>query len=401
MSWIEIACWSSLALVAYAYAGYPCLVWGLSLLRRDPVEENLGRLAFERQARSEFPMVSLVIAAFREEQVIVGRIMNALLQDYPADRLEILIGVDGNEDCTGELVQGIADQRVRLLQFPIRRGKASVLNDCVEQARGEIIVFSDANTMMDSKAIRNLVRHFGVPEIGGVCGRLVLVDPFSGENVDGIYWKYENFLKRCEGRLGGLLGVNGGIYAIRKSLYQPIPAHTIVDDFLIGMRIHLQRSQLLYDDSAVAFEETPATIEAEFQRRSRIGAGGFQSLAWLAPLLNPLRGPIALTFWSHKVLRWLCPLLLIAGVVSNIALATQPGYARLLLLQELFYIGAWAGLRFLQGTGLPKICRLPAMFVSMNLALLVGLGRWMRGIRGGTWQRTERSESETLEAAAR
>ena len=344
-------------------------------------------------------MVSLIIAAYKEEKVILPRLVNATLLDYPPDRLEIIVGVDGKEDTTGELVSEFSDSRVRLLQYPVRRGKASVLNDTVPQARGEIVIFSDANTMTQPDSIKQLVRHFNDERVGAVCGKLELIDPASGQNVDGVYWKYENFLKRCEGRLNGLLGVNGGIYALRKELYEPIPTNAIVDDFLIGMRVHLRGRRLVYDPSAVALEETPDTIGQEFQRRSRIGAGGFQSLQWLWPLLNPLRGWIAFTFWSHKIARWLCPLLMIGALVANVGLMSQPLYRSLLIAQEAFYLVAVIGKVWLTDNRLPRSLRLPAMFVSMNVALLAGLWRSLRGIRGGTWKRTERTQP--LEASSK
>ncbi len=281
---------------------------------------------------------------------------------------------------------------MRLIQYPIRRGKASVLNDTVPEARGEIIVFSDANTMTQPNSIKQLVRHFADEQVGAVCGKLELIDPASGQNVDGIYWKYENFLKGCEGRINGLLGVNGGIYALRKELYEPIPTNAIVDDFLIGMRIHLRRRRLIYDPTAVALEETPDTIGQEFHRRSRIGAGGFQSLQWLWPLLSPTYGWVGFTFWSHKIYRWMCPLLMVGALATNIALASQPLYLTLLLGQLAFYLIAAIGLGWLTGSRLPRALRLPAMFVSMNAALLMGLWRSLRGIRGGTWKRTERTQ---------
>ncbi len=387
MNPLEITFWLCAGGVVYAYAGYPLLVWLVSRFYRDPAASGPEALQ-----SAEWPMVSLVIAAYKEERVIVPRLVNATLLDYPADRLEIVVGVDGSEDCTGELVREFQDSRVRLVQYPVRRGKASVLNDTVPQVRGEIIVFSDANTMTQPDSIKQLVQHFADERVGAVCGKLELIDPASGQNVDGIYWKYENFLKRCEGRINGLLGVNGGIYAMRKELYQPIPTNAIVDDFLIGMRIHLQGRRLVYDPTAVALEETPDTIGQEFHRRSRIGAGGFQSLQWLWPLLSPLRGWIAFTFWSHKILRWVCPLFMLGALIANIALASQPQYLTLLLAQLGFYLLAAVGLTWLSGNRLPRALRLPAMFVGMNSALLIGLWRSIRGIRGGTWKRTERTQ---------
>lgn len=384
--------WLALALTAYAYVGYPIIAWWMARRARGTYRSHVG---VDPTDLSEWPMVSLVIAAYKEESVILERLQNAIMLDYPADRIEVLIGVDGNEDLTGDLVTTFGDPRVRLLQYPERRGKASVLNDSVPQARGEIIVFSDANTNMDRDSIKRLVRHFRDAEVGAVCGKLVLFDPVRGQNVDGMYWKYENFLKSCEAQFGALLGVNGAVYAIRKELYRPIPSDTIIDDFLIGMRIHLAGKRLLYDDQAIAYEETPAMIGDEFHRRARIGAGGFQSLFWLLPLLNPLRGRLAFAFWSHKVLRWFCPTFLIAALASNIYLSRDPFYVRVLLLQELFYLAAVVGMAFKLAGGGKKVLRIPAMFVSMNAALFVGLWRWLTHTQSGAWKRTERVDVTT------
>ncbi|MDB5334959.1 MAG: glycosyl transferase family 2 [Planctomycetaceae bacterium] len=387
MTSLESIFWVCASGVLYAYVGFPILVWGISRFYQNPVD-----VANEQASPTEWPMVSLVIAAYKEEKVILPRLVNATLLDYPAEKLEILVGVDGSEDCTGDLVREFVDSRVRLIQYPVRRGKASVLNDTVPQARGEIIVFSDANTMTQPNSIKQLVRHFAESQVGAVCGKLELIDAASGQNVDGIYWKYENFIKGCEGRINALLGVNGGIYALRKELYEPIPTNAIVDDFLIGMRVHLRGRRLIYDPSAVALEETPDTIGQEFQRRSRIGAGGFQSLQWLWPLLSPTYGWVSFAFWSHKIYRWMCPLLMVGALATNIALASQPIYLTLLICQLAFYLIAGVGLGWLTGNRMPRALRLPAMFVSMNAALLVGLWRSLRGIRGGTWKRTERTQ---------
>lgn len=389
MTIAAIVFWCSITLVVFAYAGYPLLIWIAS--RRTPDETQSGPDAFESRSARDWPFVSLVIAAYKEESVILPRLQNAIDLDYPADRFEIIVGCDGREDCTGDLVQSFGDSRIRLIQFPQRRGKASVLNDCVPQARGNIVVLSDANTVMHPDAIRRLVRHFDDPSVGGVCGKLNLTDPITGKNVDGIYWKYENFLKRCEARLGALLGTNGGIYAIRKPLYRPIPANTIVDDFVIGMRVHQEGYRLLYDATAEAFEETAPTISDEFHRRARIGAGGFQSLIWLKSLLNPRHGWLAFAFFSHKVLRWTCPAFLIFAIVANLILIRQPLYAQIAMAHVAFYLAAYAGSRLTSGGRWQRPLRLPSMFVSMNLALVVGFWRWITGSQGGAWKRTERA----------
>ena len=236
-----------------------------------------------------------------------------------------MIGLDGCSDGTAEIVRRFEDRGVRLLDFGERRGKASVLNAAMNLVEGEIVLMSDANTDIDPQAARRLVRWFQNPEVGAVVGRLILTDPRSGKNADGLYWKYETFLKRCEGRLGALLGANGAIYAIRRELYVPIPAETIIDDFVIPLLAKLRSGcAIVYDCDAVAREETPPDVSSEFHRRARIGAGGFQSIALLWRLLDPRRGWVAFTFLSHKVLRWLCPFFLIGLLASNLFLLERP-----------------------------------------------------------------------------
>jgi len=387
---VEIMCWASIGLIVYSYLVYPIILVLLAKLLPEKSPRKIEEISVE-----QWPMVSLVIAAYREESVIVERLNNALQIDYPGDKIEIIIGVDGNEDATGELVKAFQETRIRLMQFPERRGKASVLNDCIAVACGEILLFSDANTFWDKDAAKLLVRHFEDEQVGGVCGRLLLTDASTGENVDGIYWRYENRLKEWEGKLGALLGANGAIYAIRKKLYQPIPPQTIVDDFVIGMRIHQSGSQLLYEKEAIAREETAPTINDELQRRTRIGAGAFQSLTWLWRLLLPRHPLVSWAFWSHKVLRWFCPAFMVIALVSNFLLAQTPLYQALLAMQGIFYtVAVWGSFSILPGK-LGKIAQAVWMFVNMNLALALGFNRWLFNTQKGTWKRTERSENDS------
>lgn len=380
----EVALWGALSIVAYSYLVYPLVIWGCARLfgRRQ------SAAALESQA---LPSVSLLIAAHDEERWIRQRVENALTQSYPRDKLEIVVASDGSTDSTAEIVRDFVEMGVRLLDFRENRGKATVLNQSVSECRSEFVVFSDANTFFDTNAVRNLVRWFVDPSIGAVCGRLVLTDPITGRNVDSVYWKYETFLKKCESRLGALLGANGAIYALRREDFIPIPADTIVDDFVIPLVVRLRTGkQIIYDADAVAWEECPPEIGDEFRRRSRIGAGGFQSIFRLLPLLSPTRGWIAFTFLSHKLLRWLCPFLLIVALLANLVCLDMRGYKVLFLLQLLFYAIATLG-NLVPGSGIAsKLIRLPAMFTSMNLALLCGFWRWMSGRQRGIWQRTAR-----------
>jgi cellulose synthase/poly-beta-1,6-N-acetylglucosamine synthase-like glycosyltransferase len=384
---LAILFWTALGLVAYAYLGYPLLIWGLA--------HALGRKRTPPQASdSTLPSVSLLISALNEEKWIGQRIANALAQDYPSDRLKIVIASDGSSDRTAPIVQQLARRhpgRVVLHEFESRRGKANVLNAIVPQLEGEIVVLSDANTFFDVTAVRNLARWFTSQRVVAVCGKLHLVDPETGGNVDSLYWRYENFLKEQEGRLDALLGANGAVYAIRRCQFVPIAPDTIIDDFVIPLVTRLRYGgSIVYDADAVATEETPPSVGDEFRRRARIGAGGFQCLARLWPLALPSSGWTSLAFVSHKVLRWIAPLLLVVAFATNLFLLGQPLYQWLFALQVLFYAAAGIG-HLIPGSGtLPRMLRLTTLFASMNAALAVGFWRWLAGTQQATWQRTAR-----------
>ncbi|MBN9520334.1 glycosyltransferase family 2 protein [bacterium] len=381
---LQVTCWVCLGLVLYTYAGYPvlirCLSAALGQRRRPPAGDPAA-----------LPQVSLLIAAHNEAPVIAARIENALALDYPNDRLEVVVATDGCTDATADVVRGFAGRGVRLLEYGRRRGKTAVLNESIPRLAGEVVILSDANTLMAPDAARALVRWFRNPRVGVVCGRLVLTDPASGLNSDGLYWRYETFLKTCESRLGALLGANGGIYALRKACFRPVPGNTIVDDFVIPLTARLETGcAILYDPEAVAHEETPPALDAEFRRRVRIGAGGFQSLGRLWRLLNPARGWVAFTFLSHKILRWGCPLFLVGSLVTSGLLLEHTLYRALFVGQLAFY--ALSGLLSFSPPGVRVLrpLRLTTMFTGMNLALLVGFWRWARGGVGGAWVPTAR-----------
>lgn len=382
---LEVIFWTCVALVGYAYLGYPLTIYVLSRVfgrHRQPVDCDDEQL----------PQLSLLIAAYNESSVIGERIENALALNYPRDKLEIVVASDGSDDGTNEIVQRYADRGVVLLPFPERRGKSSVLNDAVGRLRGDLMMLSDANTMMDPQAARRLVRWFSEPTIGAVCGWLDLFDTQTGRNADSVYWRYENFLKRCEGRLDAVLGANGAIYAMRRELFRPIPADTLVDDLTIPLLAKLHSGcRIVYDKEAIAVEETAPDIQAEFRRRARIGAGGFQAIARLWRLLNPRFGWTAFAFLSHKVLRWCSPFFLLGMLLTNALLAGKPLYLALLLGQLAFYALAVVGNRIAIPGWPGRLLRLPALFTTVNAALLVGFVRWLRRPRSGVWVRTQRA----------
>jgi cellulose synthase/poly-beta-1,6-N-acetylglucosamine synthase-like glycosyltransferase len=381
---LQIIFWACAALVVYAYAGYPVVIWALSrACGRKPVPPEADD--------KELPSVSLLIAAYNEEAVIEDRLNNALKSDYPRDRFRVVVASDGSSDRTAEIASRFADRGVMLLDYEARRGKSSVLNSAIQSVDSELVLLSDANTHIDPDAPRRLARWFADPSIGTVCGRLVLTDPATGANADGMYWKYETFLKKCESRLGALLGSNGAIYAIRREQYVPIPPSTIVDDFVIPLLVKLKTDlKIVYDADAVAREETAEDVAAEFRRRSRIGAGGFQAIVLLRKLLDPRHGWVAFTFLSHKILRWVCPFFLIGMLLTCALLWEKPLYRWLLAAQLAFYLISPVANHVPKLPGPLKLLRLAAMFTSMNLALLAGFWRWLRGSQKSAWERTAR-----------
>lgn len=397
--------WAASGLLAHAYLGYL-----LSLVAWEAWRQFQGNLAFLTKGRDrrgqgvekgfEAP-VTLVVPAFNEEDCIGAKLDNSLSIDYLEDRFEVVVGSDGSTDRTEALVQSCPDRRVRL-STGARGGKVAVLNRCIPGATGEVVVLTDANTMIDKRAVRRLVRHFADPAVGAVCGRLKLYNRTRKEYEESAYWAYETLLKLYEGRHGAVLGANGGLYAIRRSLFTALPPGTIVDDFVIPLRILDAGYQVRYEPEAVAYEETTEDRALEFARRARIGAGDFQSLSLVPNLLRPSRGFAAYAFWSHKVLRWCAPALLAAALASNAALALRsPLYVALLAGQLFFYGLALAGAKGLLRGGLRRAGSAACYFVSMNLALAVGFLRYLRGSQGAAWERTARVPPQPATSEAR
>jgi cellulose synthase/poly-beta-1,6-N-acetylglucosamine synthase-like glycosyltransferase len=379
-----IAFWTSAAAVAFTYVAYPVLLAVATRL--------FGRqIAAPVVADADLPSVTLLIAVNNEAAIIGPRLENAVAIDYPRDRFSIVVASDGCSDDTDAIVRTFVSRGVTLDSLPERRGKAATLNRVIPTLTSDVLVLSDGNTFTEPDSVRKLARWFVDPSVGVVCGKLVLVDRATGHNVDGLYWRIETALKEREARLGAINGVNGAIYALRRSVFSPLPPATILDDLVLPLRARLATGcRLRFDAEAVAFEETAIGVDAEFTRRARIGTGGFQALAVLWPLLDPRQGWIAFTFFSHKVLRWTCPLFLLALLIANIPLAGRPGYGAFLVAQIAAHVVALAATRPGVWRRLPRLARLAVMFHSMNAALLVGFWRWLRGAHSGVWQRTDR-----------
>jgi hypothetical protein len=359
-----VVLWSSLALALYAYVVYPLLVALASRFARDP--KAVPELDGSRT--HDWPKVSLLIAARREESLIVERLRNASALNYPPDRLEILVGCDGEGDLTALLARTFEDPRVRVVQLAQRRGVAAVLNACVAKATGDVLVFSDVNTMMRPDAVRRLVPHLQRPDVGAVCGKLLPIDPTTGRNLCGILWKLETALSRAEARLGAISRINSGIYAIRKCLYIPLPEHRTSRPPAWDHRARGQHHRLVYDDTAIAVEETPPTIEAEFRARTKSGADARRSLEQLSAHLGARRSLGVMVARFQRRLRQACPAFLLAAFISNACLSSDPFCLHLLLLHELFYLAALLGLFLSTGNRWRRVLQAPVRLVTKGWA---------------------------------
>ena len=300
-------------MIVYTYIGYPIVLYLWSNLF-DVKRKNEGRADYA------WPTVSLLIAAYNEEKVISAKIENCLMLDYPKDLLHIWVASDGSSDNTNRMVKKYteAQAHIHLLEFP-RTGKSGILNQAMKLLNSEVVVFSDANTEYSADAVKRLVRHFEDPDVGCVSGRLIYRNP--GETISGkgesIYWKYETALKKMESKLGYVAGANGAIYAIRRDLFEPFPPRTINDDFTLSMKIVMKGFKCVYDENAIVYEDVAPTMQSEFNRHVRDGAGHYIAVVHLLGLLNPLLGLRSFIYWSHRIFRWMVPFLLILSIYGE------------------------------------------------------------------------------------
>ncbi|MDQ0008002.1 cellulose synthase/poly-beta-1,6-N-acetylglucosamine synthase-like glycosyltransferase [Luteibacter jiangsuensis] len=311
-------CWSSAALLAHVFIGYPLLVWMQARLRPLPVAR-----------RAILPTVSIVMAVHDGERFIRAKLASLRQLDYPAELIDIVIACDGCHDTTVTTARRSTDPRVTVLDFPNRRGKAACLNDAVALTRGEVLLFTDVRQKLSPVALKELVANLGDPTVGAVGGELHMENVRSGfaQGVD-FYWRYEKGIRHAESLSGSTIGVSGALYAIRRSLFQPLPAGTVLDDVLVPMRVAAQGKRVVFEPKAMAWDQPSQLPEEERRRKIRTLAGNYQ-LIQLAPwLLAPWRNPLWFRFVSHKLLRLFAPWLILALTVSTGLLFTRhPMYA--------------------------------------------------------------------------
>ena len=375
--------WGAVLWVMYAYVLYPLLLLLLSA----------GRRVRDYDSPEEWPRVSLIIAAHNEEAVLKEKLDNSLALDYPREKLQIIVASDGSTDATEEIALSYGDRGVELHRVVERGGKTQAQNEAVGLASGEILVFSDANSMYDAQALRRILLPFEDEAIGCVCGELRYENPeddAAGKG-EGVYWRYEQFLKRRESMLSSTLGANGAIYALRRPLFEALDAD-IISDFIMPVRVWRRGFRVVYEPSAIAQERSGGSFTDEFHRRTRIIARSLLGLWAERGVLNPLsHGWFAVQMISHKLMRWMVPLALIAAFVSNALLSHLEPYRTLFFIQVVLYGLAFVGNAWPARLGRFALFYVPAHFCAINAGALLGLLRFISGRRYRIWQPTSRS----------
>jgi biofilm PGA synthesis N-glycosyltransferase PgaC len=382
--------WIGIFFVLYTYVGYGIIIYLFSKVRGRPA-------VFVDQKDQELPAVTFIIAAYNEEQYIAEKLRNTLSLEYPAEKLAILVVTDGSTDRTPDIARQFPGIQVHH-EAP-RKGKIHAVNRIMKLVKTPLVIFCDANTNLNREAVRYIVRHYQDKTIGGVSGEKRIVtkdqDNASGSG-EGIYWKYESFLKKKDAEVYSIVGAAGELFSVRTELYEEPEEGIIIEDFYISLKIASKGFRFAYEPDAYAIETASASVEEEWKRKVRICAGGFQAMGKLSYLLNPFRyGILSFQYISHRVLRWtLAPLFLPLILLSNIWLALHGGsfYKLTLLLQIGFYTLAFAGYHLRDRKIGIKGFFVPYYFMVMNLSVYAGFARFLRGKQSVVWEKSKRAE---------
>ena len=393
MTTLKILFWICLVICVYTYVGYGILLYLLILLKRllkgKPQPMSLPD-------DSELPDVAFMVCAFNEEDVVEMKMQNIHELDYPKDKLHIIWVTDGSTDNTNERLQAYPD--VEIVFSPERRGKTAALNHGISQVKSEITVMTDANTLVNREAIREIVRCMQDPQVACVAGEKRVMSRHEGEIAaegEGLYWKYESTLKRLDSELYSAMGAAGELNAIRTKLYEPMPETALLDDFVMSMKLVEQGYRIAYTSNAYAMEYGSANLEEESKRKRRIAAGGLQSSWWLRSMMNPFKNfTVAFQFVSHRVLRWsITPIAMLALIPLNVALVMMKAgtaYTVIWILQIIFYLAAFGGYLLEQRGKKNKLLYVPYYFLFMNINVFRGMHYLKTHKGGGTWEKAKR-----------
>jgi len=388
---LKVLFWICLILVFYTYLGYGMLLWLLVSIKRlvygKPKKQELP-------TDDELPEVTLMICAYNEQDIVESKMENTHQIDYP--KLKVVWVTDGSNDQTNDYLAKYHD--VEVIYSPERRGKTAALNHGLALVQSELVVMTDANTMLNPESIQEIVRCFMDPKVACVAGEKRVAARHEGQAAaesEGLYWKYESTLKRWDGELYSAMGAAGELCAIRRSLYEPMPENALLDDFVMSLRMVDKGYKIAYTSEAYAMEYGSANLEEESKRKRRIAAGGLQSIWWLRSMLNPLHQPVvAFQFISHRVLRWsITPIALLLLIPLNVLLVFLKAgavYNWIWMLQILFYIAAFLGYLLERKGKKNKFLYIPYYFLFMNLNVFKGMAYLKSHKSSGAWEKAKR-----------
>lgn len=393
---INIIFWASLFIIFYSYIGYGILLW--IILRIKSVFSSKNREPGTGKPEPAWPAVALVVAAYNEEDFILQKIENTLALDYPKDKLELLFITDGSSDNTPAIISRYPG--ILLLHQPERRGKVAAMNRAIQHVQASLVIFCDANTLLNKDCVREIVKHYENPKVGGVAGEKKIMQ--QGKDAaaaagEGLYWKYESFLKRLDSALYTTVGAAGELFSVRKSLFEQAPEGTIIEDFVQSLKLVINGYVVRYEPNAYAAEAPSASIKDEMKRKVRICAGAFQAMVLLKELFNVFKYPVAsFQFISHRILRWTaCPVALVLLLISNLLIVWLGGgifYQVVLAGQLLFYIMGITGWIYASRNIRLKAVYIPFYFLFMNLSVFIGFSRFLRNKQTVLWEKAARQK---------
>ncbi len=392
---LKIIFWLLLFIVFYAYIGYGIVLFLFVKMKKA------FKSGKPQTIENYEPEVTLFVAAYNEKDYVDAKVKNSFELDYPKEKIKQVWVTDGSDDGTPEYLQKYADQGIEVYHKPERGGKIGAMNRGMEFVKSPIVIFSDGNTMLGKESVRRIVNLFANPQVGCVSGEKRIFDKEkdAAAGTEGIYWKYESTLKKWDAQLYSVVGAAGELFAIRTGLFQEVEKDTLLDDFIISLRVAMKGYTIQYDPEAYAIETSSANVKEELKRKVRIAAGGIQSIIRLKPLLNIFKyGTLSFQYISHRVLRWTLaplslPLIFIVNLILFIQLGTanfQSIYVWLFYAQIIFYALALLGWLFENKTIRIKALFVPYYFMIMNLAVLLGMKRYFKGSQSVNWERAKR-----------
>jgi len=395
MSYIEILFWFLVFIVFYSYLGYGILLFFLLKIKHIFGKKSITELSDYE------PEVTLFVAAYNEKDYVDQKVTNSFNLDYPTEKVRQVWITDGSDDGTPDLLKKYIDKGVKVYHESARGGKIGAMNRGMQFVETPIVIFSDGNTMLGKESIKRIVNLFKNPKVGCVSGekRIAAKDSDTAVGSEGIYWKYESKLKKWDAELYSVVGAAGELFAIRTELFKKVEKDTLLDDFIISLRIAMDGYTIQYDPEAYAIENSSADVKEELKRKIRIAAGGIQSIVRLSPLLNVFKyGTLSFQYISHRVLRWtLAPLSLPLILLINLYLVTDFGftnysnvYVIIFYLQVLFYLLALTGWYLENRKIRLKILFIPYYFFIMNYAMYLGVARYIKGQQTVNWERAKR-----------